>query len=232
MNVGRLSIRAALTALFLVLMITPGAVAADSVRLKFASISSRNHILNVAVHQPWIDKVEKDSNGRIKVILFSGGALGKAKQAYDIATDGIADISYGWIIYYPNRFPLTEAYTLPGVTPNIETAYHSWDIFQEYLQKEWSDVKVLWLGVAPGYIFITKDKQIKTVDDVKGMKLGCIGKIAADVVSALGAAPVDITAQDAYTSLQRGVIDGYVNTWAPWPPLSWAWSRKNSRLKM
>jgi TRAP-type transport system periplasmic protein len=188
--------------------------AAAPLELKFASISAPAHVLNAQVHTPWIKQIEEASQGKLKVTLYTGAALGPAKQAYDLVAKGIADISYGWITFHPNRFPLSEVYTLPGLVPNRRSAYHLWDVYQEYLKPEWTKTKTLWLGLAPGYVFIMRDKPIRAISDVKGLRLGFMGGVAAKVISAMGGVPVDVTAQDAYTALQRKTIDGYINTWS------------------
>ncbi len=190
-----------------------GARAAPTLELKFASISSPNHVLNRVLHQQWIKAVESETGGKLKITLFPGGTLGNAKQAYDVALSGIADISYGWTIYYPGRFPRTEALTLPGAVPNIAAAHRSFDVYEKYLQPDWSQVKLLWLGVAAGYMLTSREKPIKVLNDVKSMKLGTIGNTAASVAKTLGATPIDITAQNAYLALQRKVVDGFINTW-------------------
>ena len=188
--------------------------AAQSVRLKFASISSPTHILNRILHREWIDKVKAATNGEVDITLFPGGSLGKAKEAYDVALSGIADISYGWTIYYPGRFPLTESLTLPGAIPDIDQAHNSWDIYDKFLQSDWSEVKLLWLGIAPGYMITSREIPIRAAGDLKGLKVGVIGSTAADVARRLDATPIDVTAQNAYLALQRKTIDAYINTWS------------------
>ena len=184
------------------------------IELTFASVSAPTHVINAKVNDAWIKEIEKATNGRVKITLFPGQVLGNSKQAYDIALKGIADISYGWVYYDPGRFPLTEVYLLPSVVPNIKTANHLWDVFNGFLTKEWSGTKVLWLGMAPCYNIQTREKKINTVEDIKGLKLAALGSQSANVVKALGATPLDITAQDMYTALQRGVVDGSINTWS------------------
>jgi TRAP-type transport system periplasmic protein len=182
-----------------------------TIELKFASISAPNHVLNAKVHTPWIRQIEAATNGQVKIQLFPGAVMGGAKQAYDLAETGIADISYGWVHYIPGRFPLTEAYNLPGVLPNLEAAYHIWDVYHKYLQKEWAGTKLLWIGYAPSMKLITKTKQIRMLDDVKGLKIAIQGIMAANIARSIGGIPVDVNAQDVYTSVQRGVTDGCFN---------------------
>ncbi len=185
-----------------------------SIELKFASISAPNHVLNTDMHRPWIKQIEEATKGRVKITLYPGGTLGTAKMGYDIAVKSIADISYGWINYHPGRFPLSEVYQLPGVMPNIKTAFHLFDIYEKYLKREWAEAKLLWLAAAPPFDIFMADKQIRKIEDIKGLKIGCQGGSPAKVISAVGGVPVDIPAQEAYTSLQRRVIDGIINVWS------------------
>jgi TRAP-type C4-dicarboxylate transport system substrate-binding protein len=178
------------------------------IELKFASISSPTHILNTKVNQPWIKRIESATNGRVKITLFPSQALGSSRQAYDLAVKGIADISYGWLHYYPGRFPLTEVYMLPSICPNLNSANHVWEVYQKHLKKEWAETKVLWLCVGPGTVIMTSKKQIRTVEDLKGVKLALGGTIPTKAMKALGAVPVEVSQQDMYTAIQRGVVDG------------------------
>ena len=200
---------------FLLLLSSHGrAIAGTPTELKFASISAPDHVLNVKVHTPWIEQVQKATNNQVKITLFPGGILGGAKQAYDLAAQGIADISYGWVHYHPGRFPLSEVYTLPGVVPNVRTAYHNWEVYHKYLTKEWADTKLLWLGFNAGMAVMTRDKQIRTLEDFKGLKLAIQGSSAAKIARALGAVPVDVNTQDVYTAVQRKVVDGTFNSFS------------------
>ena len=76
-------------------------------------------------------------------------------------------------------------------------------------------MKVLWQWVSPPFEVHTTKKQVKTLEDLKGLKMitwtGDLAKIAA----ALGANPVETTPHDTYLSLQRGMADGVICPIAP-----------------
>ncbi|MEL6736928.1 MAG: C4-dicarboxylate ABC transporter, partial [Pseudomonadota bacterium] len=60
---------------------------------------------------PWAEKVMADSNGRIKVEIFPGMALGgKPPALYDQIRDGVIDCGWALPAYTPGRFPETEAF--------------------------------------------------------------------------------------------------------------------------
>ena len=58
-------------------------------------------------------RVEKASGGTIKYKIFPAQQLGKAFDHYDMARDGIADVTYVNPGYQPGRFPIVAAGELP-----------------------------------------------------------------------------------------------------------------------
>jgi TRAP-type C4-dicarboxylate transport system substrate-binding protein len=56
----------------------------------------------------------------------------------------------------------------------------------------------------------TKKKMVKTLDDLKGMKIGISGQTGVKVGKALGLSPVTIPTPDLYEAADKGVIDGFV----------------------
>jgi TRAP-type transport system periplasmic protein len=68
--------------------------AQEVIELRFAQPFSPKHVMQVMVFDPWAKKIEEMSKGKIKVVMFTGGALGKDTDHYYLAETGIADIVY------------------------------------------------------------------------------------------------------------------------------------------
>jgi TRAP-type C4-dicarboxylate transport system substrate-binding protein len=82
-------------------------------------------------------------------------------------------------------------------------------VYQEFQPKELMDTKVMYLHAhGPGLIH-TKDKPIRKIEDVKGLKFRGHGTSAL-VVQALGGTPVAKPMPETYEMLQKGVVDGAV----------------------
>lgn len=158
----------------------------------------------------WAKEVEKRTDGAVKINMFPGATLTPADQTYDGVVKGIADIGMSVLSYTKGRFPLSEVIDLPlGYKSGIQATKLANAFYKQFNPKELSDVKVLYLhGHGPG-IFHTK-KPVKTMEDLKGMKIRCSGT-SAKVVSALGATPVAMPQNEAYDALQKGVVDGVVS---------------------
>ena len=59
------------------------------IELKFAQPFSPKHTMQAKVFEPWAEKINKLTNGKVKVTFFPGGALGKTPDHYDLAEKGI-----------------------------------------------------------------------------------------------------------------------------------------------
>ena len=100
----------------------------------------------------WADKVEADSNGRIKVERYPSMQLGgKPPELMDQAIDGVADIVWTVVGYTPGRYPSTEVFELPFMVSDARAAsYAYWKMFEEHMQDgEFADLKILGNAVVP-----------------------------------------------------------------------------------
>ncbi len=69
----------------------------------------------------WADKVEADSDGRIKIDRYPSMQLGgRPPELVDQVIDGVADIIWTVTGYTPGRFPSSEAFEMPFVMTNGE----------------------------------------------------------------------------------------------------------------
>jgi len=159
----------------------------------------------------WAKEVEKRSNGTVKITVFPGGTLTNANQCYEGVENGISDIGMSCFAYNRGRFPMMEAIDLPLGYPNGQTATHVANEFYTTFQpKELAGVKVLYLHAHGPGLLHTK-QAVKSIDDLKGMKIRSTG-LSAKVVEILGAIPVAMPQPSTYEALQKGVVEG---TFAP-----------------
>ena len=170
---------------------------------------------------PWAKKVEEESKGRLKVELYPSMQLGGTPpQLYDQARDGIADIVWTLPGYTAGRFPIMEVFELPFMTYNAESASKAaWDFYSKYAVKEFAGVKVLAVNVHDqGYVH-TRDKQIKTLADFKGIKMRAPTRQTNRMLAAFGATPVSMPLPGVTDAVSKGVVDGYVLPWEVIPSI-------------
>ena len=170
---------------------------------------------------PWAKQVEADSQGKIKIDIYPSMQLGGTPpQLYDQVRDGVVDIVWTLPGSTPGRFPTTEVFELPFLCAErgLINAKASQEFADEYLKDEVKDVKILsyWAHDA-GHIH--SNKQIKTMDDLKGMKLRNPTRLAGEALKALGATSIGMPVPQVPESLAQKVIDGAVVPWEVVPAI-------------
>lgn len=210
------------TALAAAAAMSATALFAQEVTLRFQHFVSPLSANPTYFMQPWAEKIEADSNGRIKVELYPFMQLGgSAANQYDLIRDGAID--GGWVIpgYQPGRFPEAEAMELPFmVTKSAEQAsIAAWRFTQKHLADDFSDVQLIAAHMhGPGLVH-KKGDAIETVEDFAGLKLRGPSRAATLLLDKLGATPIGMPVPAFPEALAKGVVDGGVITWEMSPSL-------------
>jgi TRAP-type C4-dicarboxylate transport system substrate-binding protein len=191
------------------------AAQAQEVTLKFHHIWPPQAMAPVQVIGPWCDKVAKESNNRLKCQMLpamSGG--GTPAQLVDRVRDGVDDLVVTLPGYTAGRFPAMEVFELPFMTNSAEAgAGAAWEYLQKYALKEFPGTKVLATWVHDeGYVHTTT-KQIKSLDDFKGLKLRGPTRQTTKLLARLGATPVGMPVPAIADAVSKGTIDGFVLPW-------------------
>ncbi len=186
--------------------------------LSFACMQSPKGLVSEMYIMGWASDVEKATGGRVKVTIYWSQTLGKAAEQYNTVVKGVADVAYGYQAWAPGRFPLTSGLELPFLFPSgVAASRAAWDIYSttKYLKAEYEDVKVLGLSAMdPKSIFLGK-KPVRSLKDLKGMKIRCQGLVETKTIEFLGAVPVAFPITELYTALERGTVDGTLIAAAP-----------------
>jgi TRAP-type C4-dicarboxylate transport system substrate-binding protein len=175
---------------------------------------------NAVLATEWAKEIEKRTGGKVQITVFPGGTLTPADKCYDGVVKGISDIGFSVLAYTRGKFPLTEVSDLPlGMKTALVATKVINDYYKKFKLKEFDEVKVMYLhGHGPGIIH--SKKEVKTLEDLKGMKIRCTG-MAAKIAAALGATPVAMPMGETYDALSRGVVNASM---APQEALQgWKW---------
>lgn len=189
--------------------------AQSSVTLKFHTFMSPQSNVWLNMHKAWMDKVEKDSGGRIKFEAYPAMQLGGTPvQLYDQAKDGVADITWTLPGNTAGRFPRVEVFELPFMMTNAEaTSKAYWEYVQTVAADEFKDVQVIALQVhGPGVIH-TAEKPVKSINDLRGLKLRAPTRQTTKLLASLGATPVGMPLPGIPDALSKGTIQGCVIPW-------------------
>jgi TRAP-type C4-dicarboxylate transport system substrate-binding protein len=169
----------------------------------------------------WADNVEADSEGRIKIERYPSMQLGGTPpELMDQAIDGVADIVWTVVGYTPGRYPSTEVFELPFMMTNARAASSAyWQMFEKHMKDtEFKDVHILGTWVhGPGLIHA--NKEIRTPDDMQGMKIRGGSRLANRLLEITGATPIGMPVPAIPEGLSKGVIDGTTIPWEVTPAL-------------
>jgi TRAP-type C4-dicarboxylate transport system substrate-binding protein len=190
-------------------------LAQQAVTLKFHTFMAPTSNVWLNMHKAWMDKVEKDSKGRIKFEAYPAMQLGGTPvQLYDQARDGVVDVVWTLPGNTSGRFPRVEVFELPFIMSNAEaTSKAYWEYVQTMAPDEFKETHVIALQVhGPGLIHTT-DKPVKTVADMRGLKLRAPTRQVTKLLASLGAVPVGMPLPQIPDALSKGTIQGCVIPW-------------------
>ncbi|MBT3917404.1 MAG: TRAP transporter substrate-binding protein [Rhodospirillaceae bacterium] len=190
------------------LALVPGAAQAETV-LRFSNWIPPTHPLTTNAFSVWAKKIETATKGRVKVNLTP--PLGKPPAHYDLVKSGVADIAWGVHGYNIDRFTLEYGMMLPFYAKTATASSIAfWRTNEKFFAKakEYAGVKLMGLDVhGPAMVFTTK-KRIRTLADMKNLKIRIGGGIISDISKALNVTPFFAPAPKAYEVLSKGVADG------------------------
>jgi TRAP-type C4-dicarboxylate transport system substrate-binding protein len=186
---------------------------AQPIEMKLATFGPPQSYFYVEVLIPWLEAVNRDSQGTVDIKYFGGGVLGNAGNMYDSVLTGAADIGWALLGSVPGKFVKSSVVELPFGYDNGEIgATALWRVFAKGLiASDFDQVKVFGFTAWPGAEIQTKSKKVMTLEDMKGLKLRAQGRWQAATVNAFNATPVNVPVDEVYQALDRGVIDG---TWS------------------
>jgi TRAP-type C4-dicarboxylate transport system substrate-binding protein len=197
------------------LLITPSI--AQVIKLTFADQNPTTGWGPTNAVQPWVKKVEEATKNRVKIDIFPAQTLAKGPDIWNAVKSGVADMGWCWHGYWPDMTPLSDILHLLGLSfKSAEQASEIlWRLYEKFpaIQREYKDFQLLLLYAGDPRFLITNKKQVKTLEDIKGMKMRTPGGPPTEQLKALGAVPVLIPMPDVYQSLDKGVVDGNVISW-------------------
>ena len=187
------------------------------VHLKLSHWVPPSHPLQKAL-EDWGGSIQKATNGTVTFSVFPAQQLGKAFDHYDMARDGIADVTYVSPGYQPGRFPIIDAGNLPFMMSNAtggSQALDEW--YRKYAAGEMKDVKFCLAFVHDYGSFHSRTKKIVAPGDIKGMKIRPAHAIIATLVTQLGGTNVQAAAPEVRDIIEKGVADAVTFPWGSIP---------------
>jgi TRAP-type C4-dicarboxylate transport system substrate-binding protein len=180
------------------------------------SLSIQDSAISIkgVMYQEWCDQVTAASNGALKVTLYAGGVLAAESNGLDTMEAGACDIIWFFTTNYPTLFSLTDIVSLPmmGIDSAGSATNFLWDLYEQSpeMAAEYKDYKVIHIYTNPVSYLNMAHNKISRLSDLKGVNIRTSGGTMQSFVGRLGANAVSIGATDLYESLEKGIIDGFV----------------------
>jgi TRAP-type transport system periplasmic protein len=186
-----------------------GAAFAETVTIRYSSWLPVNHWYVGGTIVPYLEEIEKVTEGRVKVDILPK-MVGTPQSQFDVVRDGLADMSWIVVGYTPGRFKLAEMGELPfgGDSTATGPAFHRtyMDNFAKHDEFKGIELVAIYTG-SPGHV-ATKNRPVATMEDFKGLKLRSAAAGATEALNLLGAVPILKSAAEAFEMLSTGAIDG------------------------
>lgn len=179
--------------------------------LTYASSLPEASALNAGLRW-WASEIEKRTGGAVTVDTFYAGSLLGAAELLPGAADGRVDMAYVSGVINPDRWPLWHLQGVPFQTDDPAGQMWAWyELYQsnEAYRAEWENNNVhnlMQLALAPAVMGLSEP--VDSVAGFENKRVRMVG-LGAAALQELGMETVAISPVELYTSIQRGVVDGY-----------------------
>lgn len=182
----------------------------DPMTIKIATVLTENSVSGRAL-QKFSDDLAAKTDGRIKCDIYYNGVLADTESCFEMLQKG--DIQMMTLNPVAYETQVTELSTLDEyyMFDDLEHAHR----FLEgdggkFLNDAWNSVNLQGMAVyGLGFRELSNNKKdVKTIDDMKGMTIRGYSTIQIDAWNAIGASPTSVDWNELFVSMQQGLLDG------------------------
>ena len=211
----------------LIFMISP--LKAEVRKLRVSCTVSPKSVFNWGMLKPWAKMIEERTQAigkPIKVSIFFGESIVKHNEHYKAVVNGTVDVSSMVGVHLiEDGKTIPTVMNLPFLFKNTRatalTALELSEKWPEFL-KPYSEAKLMWFQpTGPSHAILSTKKDIKTLEDLKGLKTRSGLALTSEVIRTLGGVPLDIQMLEIYQALERGLLDYISKDWEACMAFKW-----------
>jgi len=193
----------------------PVMAASEQVVFRYQSRGPKAHLMSQGVMR-FVEGIEKRTNGRYKIEQYFAAQLYKDPDIPQVLATGVLDMGDALSIRFSKVVP--EALLVSGLCGlgESESQFHRaldgelGALLDKEFQKK-ANIKVIaWTELGGTDGIVCKKKQIRTIEDFKGLLIRAPGPANILFLRDVEASPVDVSSAEVYTALQYGTIDGAI----------------------
>ena len=163
----------------------------------------------------WTKEIQARTDGRIKIEVYWGGALANFKEMAESVKAGMADVGWVTSAYHPGFLDMTRAaHSAQLLNPEKDPVKYmeKWNRYLERMPEiyEYDAKRNNIIPISAIYYdeyWIFSKKPIRTLADLKGLKIRAISTPHQVAFKAFGASPTFIGAGEMYSALEKGILD-------------------------
>jgi TRAP-type C4-dicarboxylate transport system substrate-binding protein len=156
--------------------------------------------------------IEERLQGRVKLEYLGGPEVVPAFEQFEALRNGVVDVVLGAAAYYTAQVPEASAMLLARKSPQEQRESGYYDLMRDIHRTKGDVVYLSNLTGVPNVGFrLYLNKQIDE-PDLTGLKIR-VSPVYVPLVNGLGGTPINMPTTEIYTALERGVVDGYGQTY-------------------
>lgn len=193
----------------LALAVSSSVAVAEPITLKLSFFTSDRTIAYAAAIKPFVDAVNREGEGLVKIEVYASGTLGKVQRELPaLVLSGGADIAFIIPGQNPDRFVDSGVIELPGLFKDVREATLTFtDLVGANALAGYNDFFVIGaFATAPDAVH--SRKPIRTIADLRGQKIRVNNAIQAEALTKLGAQPSVIAFNETAPAIMSGEVDG------------------------
>jgi TRAP-type mannitol/chloroaromatic compound transport system substrate-binding protein len=189
-------------------------VAQSPIVLKMQGAWGAKDIFNEMAEE-YVKRVNEMSGGRLRIDYLVGGAVVKPFEVMDATSKGVLDACHGVPVYWYGKSKVASLFGSGPINGCDAPQTLAWiyrggglELYQELLKKINLDVVGYFAMPMPTQPLGWFKKQIKSADDLKGLKYRTVG-LAADLMQEVGCKVTQLPGGEIVPAMDRGVIEAF-----------------------
>ena len=156
-----------------------------------------------------VDAINEKLKGQLSIKVLGGPEVVPNAELAQAVQRGTVDVAFIHTGAYEGVVPAANMLLLSQTTPQVERDRGAWDYLRQIHAK--NGLYFMWRAdpSPKPQFYMTFKNQVKTLADLKGLKLGMVGTHAKGLSAALGMGMVSLPPTEAYSALERGVVDAF-----------------------
>lgn len=174
--------------------------------LRMVSFLSQDHRFTRDVIPLYKEMIEEGTDGRVEIQWLGGSETIPPRDQFDAVSNGMVDMVFNAGSFYNNVMPVVDSMLLSPYSPLEERENGYYDFMVEQFLSH--NVRYLgrWVMDTPFYLWT--NKEVENISDLDGATFRS-NPIYHEIFKELGIEPLNIAPGDVYTSLERGMVDGF-----------------------